>query len=204
MPTPADLERFESFATMVDNILQRENEPPAPDEEVWRLMEAGLGTSEAADRIIAGRAVKADLQERLGEPEPEPEPAAAQTAMLRVGPFPVEELQATAQRVAKAARMRVEALDSETGEVVGTIEPPPPESRSKLVRAIVPAMPTVIDLMVRPGGVSALEVKETLGWHKIPGPWFFKSWANRAGRAGELQHLGKHEDGSDIWRITSS
>ena len=56
MPTPRELERFEAFATEVDGILQHDNEPPATDELVKRLMDAGLDPVQAANRIIAERA----------------------------------------------------------------------------------------------------------------------------------------------------
>lgn len=222
MPTPRELERFEAFATEVDGILQHDNEPPATDELVKRLMDAGLDPVQAANRIVAERAVRADLEAKIPAeapildeslPQPpeqlqQPGPHAPGLVYLRCAPQDRKIADKAAQRVAKFAAMWVEMVDCDSGDVIKLFPPSAGRHSAKTVkpveREIVPAMPTVIDLMRRPGGVSALEVKAALGWHSQPNSWFFKKWATQVGRAGDLQNLGKHLDGSDIWALVTT
>ena len=50
--------------------------------------------------------------------------------------------------------------------------------------------PAISALLERPGGADTKTVAEVLGWKTAPSLWFFRKWAEEAGRAADLVDHG--------------
>ena len=61
-------------------------------------------------------------------------------------------------------------------------------------------LPAIVAALERETGASGAEMQALLGWDNMPGPWFFKEWARKAGRLNDLTELPK-VGGVRRWRL---
>lgn len=132
-----------------------------------------------------------------------PAPALGQRFLRLEDPMDDGPARLWAPQLAKRLNVAILVCDAHTGAALDRYSPTAPRKmnapavpRANGDRSRGDQLPKVMALLDRPGGCDGAEVRDALGWENVPGPYFFRGWAAKAGR--ELKSA-KGDDG--VWRF---
>lgn len=134
--------------------------------------------------------------------QPEPSVRPGDLLLQLATPMDASAASTWGAKLAKWAGCDVVAVDALTGTVAFTMpgkqprKAPNAPAANGADRSRGDQLPKVLALLDRPGGCDGAEVRDALGWENVPGPYFFRGWAAKAGR--ELKSA-KGDDG--VWRF---